>query len=71
MNSNICPVCGADGYHHDSGWQNGEPIEPATEWCDRCGFNYSQSFVTPYLACVKKARIVYKSKLKFRQSGKA
>ena len=40
MNSNECPNCGEEGYHHVSGWQNGEPLEPDEAWCDKCGFRW-------------------------------
>ena len=42
MNSNECPVCGAEDYHYESGWQNGEPIEPDEAWCDKCGYHWQE-----------------------------
>ena len=42
MNSNECPVCGAEDYHYESGWQDGEPIEPDEACCDKCGYHWSE-----------------------------
>ncbi len=42
MSSDECPVCGAENYHYESGWQNGEPIEPDEAWCDVCGYHWQQ-----------------------------
>ena len=57
MSSNECPVCGAENYHYESGWQNGEPIEPDEAWCDVCGYHWQQHCKHPESEQIAKFKI--------------
>ena len=57
MNSNECPVCGAEDYHYESGWQNREPIEPDEAWCDKCGYRWQEHCKHPESEQIAKFKI--------------